>query len=209
MMLGYARVSREDQRLDVQVQALEQYGVDKKNIFVEKISALSKNRIEFKKCLAQLKHGDSLVGWKLDRLDRNLADLCSLASSLKEREVNLVVITERVNTRSAQETLYFHMTAAIAQFERDQLRERTIAGLKAAKKRGTFKTRPIAFEKENYDNAIEFVKNHPNATRRQVAEAVDMKIPHVTKHWDKIHAATPWPWGDNTIKQNKLKAANK
>ena len=182
------------------------------NIYQEKVSGVSNKRPHFKLCLEQLKAGDTFVVWKLDRIGRSLIDLCHLAEDFNKRKINLICITESIDTTSPMGNFFFHIMASMAQLERDLLVERTKEGIKAAKARGTYKTRPICFEKENYDRAIEYVNDNPKAKRREVADAAEMRVSHVTKHWDKIQNATPWPWGNNTrlakmgrkTKKNKL-----
>lgn len=201
-LIGYARVSRADQIIDMQLNAIIKYGVAVKDIYQEKVSGVANKRPRFDLCLEQLKAGDTLVVWKLDRVGRSLIDLCHLADDFNKRKINLISITESIDTNTAMGSFFFHIMASMAQLERDLIVERTKAGIVAAKARGTFRTRPIAFEQEDYEKAISYAKSHPTASRREVADAVGMKIPHVTKHWDKIQNSTPWPWGDNTVKLN-------
>jgi len=207
--IGYARVSREDQNLDMQLQAIIKRGVDKKQIFQEKVSGVSKKRPQFELCLKRLRRGDTLVVWKLDRLGRSLTQLCELSKSFDDRGIMLVSITEGIDTTTAMGKLFFHFMAAIAQFERDHISERTRAGIAAAKQRGTHRTRPVHFEKPNYDAAIDYFDKNKDASIKMVAKESGLTVPQVNKHWDKIQAGVPWQWGDNTLTNQKKKGKGK
>jgi DNA invertase Pin-like site-specific DNA recombinase len=134
MKYGYARVSTDDQKTDLQIAALKKAGC--KHIFTEKISGAVKQRPELTKCLQTLRAGDTLVVWKLDRLGRSLSHLVAVLSELQGRGVAFLSLTEAIDTESAAGRLLGHMLAALAEFERSLIVERTQAGLKAAKKRG-------------------------------------------------------------------------
>jgi len=131
--IGYARVSTLDQNLEMQLDELQQVGCAK--IFKEKASSVKK-RPEFEKCLEYLREGDTLVVWKLDRLGRTTKKLLELIDDLKERNISLQIITLGVDTSTAAGRLFFTMMAGLAEMERELIRERTNAGLKAARARG-------------------------------------------------------------------------
>lgn len=131
--IGYARVSTLDQNLEMQLDELQKVGCSK--IFKEKASSVKK-RPEFEKCLEYLREGDTLVVWKLDRLGRTTKKLLELIDDLKERNINLQIITLGVDTSTAAGRLFFTMMAGLAEMERELIRERTNAGLKAARARG-------------------------------------------------------------------------
>lgn len=131
--IGYARVSTIDQNLDLQIDELENAGCTK--IFQEKVSSVKK-RTEFEKCMEYLRSGDTLVVWKLDRLGRTTKKLLELIDDLEERNINLQIITLGVDTSSAAGRLFFTMMAGLAEMERELIRERTKAGLDAARTRG-------------------------------------------------------------------------
>lgn len=131
--IGYARVSTLDQNLEMQLDELEKVGCSK--IFKEKASSVKK-RPEFEKCFDYLRAGDTLVVWKLDRLGRTTKKLLELIDTLRERDINLQIITLGVDTSTAAGRLFFTMMAGLAEMERELIRERTNAGLKAARARG-------------------------------------------------------------------------
>lgn len=131
---GYARVSTRDQNLDMQVAALERYGCD--HILSEKLSATSKNRPELAKIWRELRDGDTLVVWRLDRLARNSHEMHVRMHELTERGVRLVSLTENIDTKSASGRFMLSVLAAVAQMERDMTSERTSAGIKTAQEEG-------------------------------------------------------------------------
>lgn len=131
--IGYARVSTLDQNLEMQLDELEKAGCSK--IFKEKASSIKK-KPEFEKCLEYLRKEDTLVVWKLDRLGRTTKKLLELIDDLKERDISLQIITLGVDTSTAAGRLFFTVMAGLAEMERELIRERTNAGLKAARSRG-------------------------------------------------------------------------
>ncbi|MCX9158140.1 recombinase family protein [Niveibacterium sp. 24ML] len=146
MRIGYGRVSTDDQHLDLQRDALQAAGCEV--IYEEAASGKTTKRPELEQCLKALRAGDSLVVWRLDRLGRNLADLVHIVTELKNRGVGFESLTERIETISAAGTLVFHVFGALAEFERALIRERTRAGLAAARARGRKGGRkPLAPEK--------------------------------------------------------------
>lgn len=134
MKFGYARVSTEDQSLDLQIDAMKKYGIDK--VFTDKVSGKTTSRPGLDQCLEFLREGDTLIVWKLDRLGRSLPHLLEIVSSLKEKGVNFVSLQESIDTSSAVGNLIFHIFCSLAQFERELTRERVIAGLESARSRG-------------------------------------------------------------------------
>jgi DNA invertase Pin-like site-specific DNA recombinase len=134
--IGYARVSTEDQRMDMQVDALIAAGVSPDHIFQESISGVKSKRPELQSCLKALRKGDTLVIFKLDRLGRSVVELLKLVTDLEARGVAILSIRDAIDTKTAVGRVMFHMLAAFAQFERDIISERTKAGMKAARARG-------------------------------------------------------------------------
>ncbi len=132
--IGYARISTDDQHLDLQRDALKQAecGV----IYEEAASGKNTARPELEQCRKALRAGDTLVVWRLDRLGRSLPDLVQIVSELEQRGVGFESLTEKIETGSASGKLVFHVFAALAEFERGLIRERTQAGLAAARARG-------------------------------------------------------------------------
>jgi DNA invertase Pin-like site-specific DNA recombinase len=139
MIYGYARVSTEDQKLNLQLDALKSAKCDK--IYKEKISA-AKERPELEKMIGLLTKGDTVVVWKLDRLGRSLRHLIDLVKGFEEKEVKFVSIQDKIDTKTAQGRFIFNLFASLAEFERDIIRERTHAGLSAARARGRTGGRP-------------------------------------------------------------------
>ena len=134
MKLGYARVSRTDQNLQLQTDALTAAGVER--IFTDKLSGAKAEREGLAEMLNQLREGDTVVVWRLDRLARSLAHLIELAAGFERLGVQLVSLTENIDTTTPTGKLVFHLFASIAEFERNLIRERTAAGLDAARARG-------------------------------------------------------------------------
>lgn len=133
MKIGYSRVSTNDQNLDLQTDALKAAGTEK--IYFDKVSG-TKERPKLAEALEFLREGDTLIVWRLDRLGRSLKDLVSIVASLEERKINFVSLTENIDTTTATGKLIFHIFASFAEFERNLIRERTKAGLTAARARG-------------------------------------------------------------------------
>lgn len=145
--IGYARVSTDDQTLDLQLDALQASGCDV--VYQEKASGKNKERLELEHCIKALRPGDVLVVWRLDRLGRSLRDLVQIVTSLEDRQVGFESLTEKIDTTSATGKLTFHVFAALAEFERNIIRERTRAGLQAARARGRKGGRsPVLTEKQ-------------------------------------------------------------
>lgn len=137
ILFGYARVSTEDQRLDMQIDALVKFGVERDRILTDQASGGSiAGRPGFKNAMKAMRPGAGLVVWKLDRLGRNLSELIQTADLIRKREAQLFSITEKIETDTASGKLMFHMIGMFAQFERDMIAERTKAGLAARKARG-------------------------------------------------------------------------
>lgn len=132
--IGYARVSTDDQHLDLQRDALTRAGCSA--IYEEAASGKSAARPELEQCRKTLRAGDTLVVWRLDRLGRSLPDLVQIVADLERQGVGFESLTERIETGSAAGKLVFHVFAALAEFERGLIRERTQAGLAAARARG-------------------------------------------------------------------------
>ena len=140
MRIGYARISTDDQILDLQRDALKRS--ECREVYEEQASGKSTGRPQLEGCLKSLRAGDTLVVWRLDRLGRNLADLVSLIAELERRKINFESMTEKIETVSPAGRLVFHVFAALAEFERNLIRERTVAGLSAARARGRTGGRP-------------------------------------------------------------------
>ncbi len=134
MKIGYARISTQDQNLHLQEDALKAAGCEK--IFVDKLSGATKERPGLLQALEFLRENDTLVVWRLDRLARSLKDLISLVTELEKEDIHLFSLTENIDTNSLNGRLVFHIFGALSEFERGLIRERTKAGLQAARARG-------------------------------------------------------------------------
>lgn len=134
MKIGYARVSTRDQNLELQLDALTQAGCEL--IYQEKASGALAARVELDKLLLQVRPGDTVYIYKLDRLGRSLKHLLDLVADLQRRDIGLISLTDAINTASAQGRLVLNLFASLAEFERELIRERTLAGLAAARARG-------------------------------------------------------------------------
>ena len=140
MLVGYARVSTLDQNPALQIDALK--GVGCERIFIEKASGAQRDRPELKAALTYVRAGDTLVVWKLDRLARSMRQLIETVEDLQSRGIELRSLTESIDTATPGGRLVFHIFGALAEFERAVIRERTNAGLQAARERGKKGGRP-------------------------------------------------------------------
>jgi len=134
LRIGYARVSTHEQSLDLQLDALEAAGCDR--VFQDKVSGSKSARPGLDQLREVLRSGDTLVIWRLDRLGRSLRDLVEWNQWLSEQDVELHSLREKIDTSSSAGKLTFHLFAALAEFERDLIVERTLAGRTAARARG-------------------------------------------------------------------------
>ena len=167
MLIGYARVSTEDQKLHLQHDALSTAGCDK--TFDEKVSGAGARLPGRDELLEYARPGDVVVVWKLDRLGRSLRDLIEIVTTLKERGVGLRSLGESIDTTTPAGKLTFHVFGALAEFEHDLLRERTRAGVAAARDRGARLGRPRALTPQQVEMARTLMAN-PKLSSRQVAE---------------------------------------
>jgi DNA invertase Pin-like site-specific DNA recombinase len=134
MKIGYARVSSDLQVLDLQIDALEKYGCER--IFTEHATGTKKDRPEFNKVLQILRKSDTIIVWRLDRLGRRVKDLIDIVDKWEKDGVDFVSIQDNIDTSTTMGRFFFHVMAAIAEMERDLIRDRVMAGLAAAKSRG-------------------------------------------------------------------------
>lgn len=151
MQIGYARVSKDEQNLDLQIDALKAAGVER--FFTDKVSGVKTERKGLADALSHLREGDILTVWKLDRLGRSTLQLMLLLNDLHERKVEFKSLTEGIDTTTPMGRFYFTMSSALAQLERDRLIERTRAGLAAAKARGRNGGRPSKLSQEQIEMA--------------------------------------------------------
>jgi len=152
MKIGYARVSKNEQDTQLQIDALTAAGCER--IYEEKQSGAKEDRAELEHCLMSLREGDVLIVWKLDRLGRSMHHLINLIVDLEKRQVGFQSLTQNIDTTSPSGVLIFQVFCALAEFERAQLRERVIAGLAAAKKKGRKGGRPPALSEKDKKIAL-------------------------------------------------------
>lgn len=152
MKIGYARISTREQNLDMQIIALEDAGCEK--IYEEIVSGAKSDRPVFNNVMKQLRDGDTLTVWKLDRLGRSLKHLVELVHILMQRNIGLCSLNDPIDTTTSQGRLIFNIFASLAEFERDIIRERTQAGLSAARARGRLGGIPRGIPKSSEATAI-------------------------------------------------------
>ena len=142
MLIGYARVSTNEQNLDLQRDALRKVGVIAKNLYTDKITGTKQDRPGLEAALSHLREGDTFAVWRLDRLGRSLKHLIESVTALQRQNIAFISITENIDTSTATGQLVFHIFGALAEFERNLIKERTMAGLEAARARGRKGGRP-------------------------------------------------------------------
>ena len=167
MRIGYARVSTDDQNTSLQIDELKNASCDQ--VFQEKVSGKSKDRPELDICLKVLREGDTLVVWRLDRLGRSLEHLVQIIRELEDRKISFQSLTENIDTKPAGGRLIFHIFAALSGFERNLIRERTIAGLKAARARGRVGGRKAKLTSSDIRKAAAMLSD-PLVTKTEVAK---------------------------------------
>jgi len=164
MLIGYARVSTAEQNLDSQMDALEEAGC--KKIYADKMSGTKADRPELRKAIDDIRAGDTLVVKKLDRLGRSIKNLIELINELHSKEAGFKSLSENIDTTTSGGKLIFHIFGALAEFERDVIHDRTMAGLKAARARGRQGGRP----RKITDKIIQQMKTLYDANKIPVAE---------------------------------------
>ncbi len=168
MSVGYARVSSQDQNPELQQDELQKAGCEE--IFWEKVSSRKESRPALERALRHCREGDVLVVWKLDRLGRSLKDLIQVVNSLQERGVGFRSLRESIDTTTPSGKLVFHIFGSLAEFEREVIRERTMAGLSAARARGRKGGRKPKLDERKIEMARKMLAD-PDTTVGEVAEA--------------------------------------
>jgi DNA invertase Pin-like site-specific DNA recombinase len=171
MIIGYGRVSTEDQRLDAQITALKEAGAER--IFADKISGAKRKRPELDKMLEQLRRGDVVLVTKYDRLARSLTDLLDIVAQIETAEAGFRSLAEDIDTTTPAGRLIFHVFASIAQFERERIRERTMEGLDAARKKGRIGGRPPALSADQKAEVLR-LKNEGRALKESYSRKLVM-----------------------------------
>ena len=167
MLIGYARVSTQDQNPELQLDALKEAGCEK--VFTEKASGAQRDRPELLAALDYMRSGDTLVVWKLDRLARSLKQLIETVEMLEEHKMGFRSLTEAIDTTTSGGRLVFHIFGALAEFERSIIRDRTLAGLASARARGRVGGRPRGLSGEDLA-AAKALLSDPTITVEEVAK---------------------------------------
>lgn len=163
MLIGYARVSKTEQHLELQLDALHKAGCEQ--IFTDKITGTKEERKGLQDALSHLRKGDTLVVWRLDRLGRSLKHLIETLTGLHEKGIEFKSLTENIDTSTPTGMLMFHLIGALAEFERNLIRERTNAGLEAARARGHNGGRPKVGETETKRMARKLYADKTNTVK--------------------------------------------
>ena len=179
MLVGYARVSTRDQNHHAQVEALKAAGCDR--VFTEKASGANRDRPELRAALDYIRAGDTLVVWKLDRLARSVRQLVETAEDLAKRQIGLKVLTQQIDTTSPGGRLVFHVFAAVAEFERELMLERTHAGLASARAANRRGGRPRALNEAQIRRAKAMLSD-PQITVDEVAQQLGTTTSTLYRH---------------------------
>ncbi|MBM7848706.1 DNA invertase Pin-like site-specific DNA recombinase [Arthrobacter roseus] len=171
--IGYARVSTQDQNLDLQLEALKKAGCDR--IYQDTISGTKSRRPGINQALENLREGDTLVVWKLDRLGRSVKDLLDFAGGLSERGIGFVSLTDAIDTTTASGRFFFNVMASLAQMERELMVERTQAGLQAAREQGRVGGRKRVMTEAKIRSARKLLKQ--GTPPREVASSLGVSVP--------------------------------
>lgn len=180
-LVGYARVSTEDQKVDMQVNALVNAGVHPDNIWHENRSAAAKRRPELEKALIDARRGDTLVVWKLDRFSRSLKELLELMTTLENNGVGFRSLTEGIDTTTPVGKLLLHVIGALAQFERDLVVERTREGVRVHRLNGGKVGQPAKIVGDTRKKVIRLLKRGKSVT--EVAAAVKVTTGTIYNHF--------------------------
>ena len=187
MKIGYARVSKQEQDLALQVDALTKEGCEK--IFQEKASGAQRDRPELKAALSYMRKGDTLVVWKLDRLARSMKQLIETIESFQDRGIGLKSLQDPIDTCTPSGKLVFHIFAALAEFERGVIRERTTAGLRAARERGRVGGRPPSLSAKDLQAAKAMLKDS-DITVAAVARRLNVAASTLYRHIPHVRSAS-------------------
>jgi len=173
MLVGYARVSKDDQDLSLQIDALNEIKCER--IFEDTASGTKSNRPGLENALSHLREGDTLVVWKLDRLGRTVKGLVDLIIKLEHKKVQFRSITDGIDTNTIAGRFFFHIMASLAQMERDLVAERTKAGLEAARKLGRLGGRKRKMSQGKIEAAKELFKKQ--IPPKEIADTLNISVP--------------------------------
>jgi DNA invertase Pin-like site-specific DNA recombinase len=186
MKIGYARVSTSDQNLIMQEDALRAAGCEE--IFTDIASGAKSQRPGLEKAIAYLRRNDTLVVWKLDRLGRSIQHLIQTIKFFDERKIVFKSLQENIDTSTSSGKLIFHIFGALAEFERDLIKERTKAGLKAARIRGRLGGRPPLLDSRQISRIIELY-NEGKSTVAEICKIYDISRPSFYNYLNKTKIA--------------------
>jgi DNA invertase Pin-like site-specific DNA recombinase len=190
MLIGYARVSTDDQNLNLQQDALNHAGCER--IFEDQLSGAKSDRPGLQEAINYARPGDTLVVWRLDRLSRSLKDLIEMVTLLESKGIGLKSLQEAIDATSSSGKLIFHIFGALAEFERNLIRERTQAGLQAARARGRKGGRPKSLNKDKQALSVKLYDEKKH-TIAQICQMMEISKPTLYKY---IEAAKSQNSGD-------------
>ncbi len=180
MLIGYVRVSTEEQHLDLQIDALEAACCD--HIYKDQgISAVSKTRKGFNDALSALNNGDTFVIWKMDRAFRSLRHALDVLEEFEHRNIEFRSLTDQIDTTTPMGKCMYQIRNAFAELERSLISERTKAGMQAAKKRGAIIGRPRKLSSEQILDVRNTLKNNPNTTLKSIAKTHDVCVKTISR----------------------------
>ena len=182
MLIGYARVSTPDQNLAMQMDALKKAGC--KKTFEDKVCGAKEIRVGLNSAIEFMREGDTLVVWRLDRLARSLKQLIETVSILTSRKIGLKSLQENIDTTTSGGKIIFHIFGALAEFEREVTRERTQAGLSAARARGRKGGRPVKFDAKKAILAKKLLSDETNSIN-DVCRALQISRATLYRHIKK------------------------
>ena len=190
MLIGYARVSTDDQNLSLQKDALLEAGCER--IFEDHLSGAKAERPGLSEALEYARTGDTLAVWRLDRLSRSLKDLIEMVMRLESSGIGLKSLHEAIDTSSSTGKLVFHLFGALAEFERNLIRERTLAGLRAARARGRLGGRPKALDRDQRDLAVKLYDEKQH-TISQICQMMHISKPTLYKYVESARSKPQKP----------------
>ena len=198
MKIGYARVSTQDQNLELQLDALEQDGCER--IYQEKKSGKNKERPELEQMLAHLRPGDIVVVWKLDRLGRSLKDLVSLMDEFRNKGVEFVSLKDGINTTTITGRFTFNIFASLSEFIRELIVENTMAGMTAARARGKKGGRPAGLSSAAMEKAKKAARLHgAGLSAREIMSSLNIKSSATLYKYLKYAGAQVVGWQQTAI----------
>ncbi|MCP4409644.1 MAG: recombinase family protein [Gammaproteobacteria bacterium] len=180
MLIGYARVSTDDQNLALQQDALSQAGCER--VFEDNLGGAKAERPGLREAVKYARSGDTLVVWRLDRLSRSLKNLIEMVNRLESKAIGLKSLQEAIDTTSSSGKLVFHIFGALAEFERNLIRERTRAGLQAARARGRKGGRPKSLTQDDKQGLAVKLYDEKRHTVKNICEMMGISKPTLYKY---------------------------